>query len=378
MNILIKKNNIKKSKDKFYMQKAIQLAKKGKYTTDPNPNVGCIIVLKDKIVGIGWHKKSGENHAEVNAINMAGKLSKNATAYISLEPCNYFGKTPPCCDLIIKSGIKRVVIAILDPNPKVSGKSIEYLKKSGIQVEIGILSQKAKNINKGFFKRMLTGIPWIQIKMAISIDGKIAMKNGESKWITEKKSIQNVHKHRALSSAILSTSNTILKDNSKFTARYQTKNKKYIQPIRIIIDSKNRIQLHHKIIQENKSEVWLIRLFKDKIFWPKHVKQIILPNNINQINLHILLKFLGNKKINTLWIECGSNLFSNMLRMHLIDELILYIAPKMLGNKTISLYHDINNIYLNQAEQFIFKSIKKIGSDIKIILQPKYQYKKIS
>lgn len=359
--------------DQYYMKQAIALAKRGQYTTKPNPNVGCIITQKENIVGIGWHQKSGENHAEINAINMAGTLSKNGTAYISLEPCNHFGKTPPCCDVIISAGIKRVVIAILDPNPRMSGKSVKYLKQAGIEVTIGIMSEEAKNINLGFFKRMITGIPWIQLKMAISIDGKIAMANGESQWITNTNARQDTHRFRALSSAILSTSTTILKDNPTLTARYninQCYHKKYIQPIRIIIDSKNRIKPKHKVIQDRTSEVWLIRLNQDKNIFPRHVKLITFPNYNNKIDLKRLLKWLGIHEINTIWVECGAHLFSNMIKLKLIDEIILYVAPKMLGNLAHPLYHDLNNLTLKQVKKFNFTHVKKIGSDIRIKLQP--------
>lgn len=372
MNNLLQDNK-KIYQDQYYMRKTIELAKKGQYTTCPNPNVGCIITQEEKIVGIGWHKKTGEHHAEVHAINMAGILSKNGTAYISLEPCNHFGKTPPCCDLIIKSGIKRVVIAMLDPNPKMSGKSVKYLKNSGIEVTVGIMSEESKKINLGFLKRMKTGIPWIQLKMAISIDGKIAMENGESQWITGRDSRKDTHRFRALSSAILSTSNTILKDNPKLTARYnlyQYHTKKYKQPIRIIIDSKNRVKPKHQVIKNTASKVWLIRLYQDQQIWPKHVTQIILPHYKNYIDLKKLLEFLGNQEINTVWIECGSRLFSNMIQLKLIDEIILYIAPKMLGDAAHPLYYGLKKITLNQTKKFVFTDIKKIGSDVRVKLKP--------
>ncbi|WP_343182432.1 bifunctional diaminohydroxyphosphoribosylaminopyrimidine deaminase/5-amino-6-(5-phosphoribosylamino)uracil reductase RibD [Buchnera aphidicola] len=377
-----KKNNEKYLQDIFYMKKTIKIAKNGIYTTHPNPNVGCIIVLNGKIVGTGWHKKKGGPHAEVYAIKMAGKLAKNSTAYISLEPCIHHGETPPCCHLIVKSGIKRVVIAAIDPNPKVFGKGIKYLKKSGIDVSIGILAQESEKINYGFFKRMVSGIPWIQVKIAISLDGKIAMNNGESKWITGEQARHDVHKFRAKNSAILSTSNTILQDNPKLTVRYTDKIKNRnlyhikFSPIKIILDSKNRIQPIHNIIHKTTDPVWLIRLNKDHNIWPKHVKQIIIQKYNNSIDLKKLLIFLGKKKINTLWVECGANLFSNMLNLGLIDELIIYIAPKMLGHTAKSLFLDYKNIKLKKTPTLKIKKTIKIGSDIRITLEPSYKWKK--
>ncbi|MCW5197150.1 bifunctional diaminohydroxyphosphoribosylaminopyrimidine deaminase/5-amino-6-(5-phosphoribosylamino)uracil reductase RibD [Buchnera aphidicola] len=367
--------DINKQTDIFYMKKAIQLAKKGQYTTQSNPNVGCIIVKNNKIIGIGWHIKPNTNHAEINALNMAGNLAYQGTAYISLEPCSHFGKTPPCCYALVQSGITRIVISALDPNPCISGNGIKYLKKSNIKITTGILLKQSKKINYGFFKRMQTNIPWIQIKMATSIDGKIAMHNGESKWITSPKSIQDVHKFRLLSTAILSTSQTIMIDNPLLTARPQQKNKmNYPQPIRIIIDSKNKIQPYHKFINEL-STIWLIRIKKDNNFWPNHVKQIILPPYKNKINLIKLFNYLGQKNINAIWIECGAILFSKLLYLNIIDELIIYIAPKMLGHLSKPLYIMNKKIRLHETLQLKFKTIKFIGSDLRIILTP---YKKIN
>ncbi|CAL4323243.1 Riboflavin biosynthesis protein RibD [Buchnera aphidicola (Symydobius americanus)] len=359
-----------KQKDIFYMKKAIKLSKKGEYTTDPNPNVGCVIVKKKKIVGIGWHEKYGTNHAEVNAINMAGKLAKNGTAYVSLEPCNHFGKTPPCCQAIVKSGIKRVVISSMDPNPKVSGKGVKFLKKSGILITTGILKKQSEYINRGFLKRMKTGLPWIQLKLAISIDGRTAMKNGESKWITSNHARKDVHKFRSKSSAIISTSNTILTDNPLLTARYKIKNNDKIkQPIRIIVDSQNRVKPYHNLIKQTE-KIWLIRLKKDNETWPNHVQQILIPSYKKKINLIKLFYMLGKKEINTIWIESGSIFFSKILNLGIADEIIFYIATKMLGDtgKPSFITNKITN--LKNVPNFRLEKIKRIGPDIKIILKP--------
>ncbi|CAL4043153.1 Riboflavin biosynthesis protein RibD [Buchnera aphidicola (Phyllaphis fagi)] len=352
------------------MKKAIALAKKGQHTTNSNPNVGCIIVKNKKIIGIGWHIKPNTNHAEINALNMAGNLAYQGTAYISLEPCSHFGKTPPCCNALIQSGISRVVISVLDPNPNISGNGIKYLRRSGIKVTTGILLKQSQQINCGFFKRMTIGLPWIQLKMATSMDGKTAMHNGESQWITSKKSIKDVHNFRSLSSAILSTSQTVITDNALLTVRLEKYNIKYHnQPIRIIIDSKNKIKPHHKLIKKL-GRIWLIRLKKDTNFWPNYVKQIIIPSYKNKINLIKLFYFLGKKEINKIWIECGSTLFSQLLNLNIVDELFLYIAPKMLGHTSKSLYIMNKKIKLNEALKLKFKYIKFIGSDLRIILTP--------
>ncbi|WP_343190224.1 bifunctional diaminohydroxyphosphoribosylaminopyrimidine deaminase/5-amino-6-(5-phosphoribosylamino)uracil reductase RibD [Buchnera aphidicola (Mollitrichosiphum nigrofasciatum)] len=358
--------------DKIYMYKAIKLAKKGKFTTKPNPNVGCIIVnKKGKIVGSGWHEKKGSPHAEKIAIKMAKKKTINSTMYITLEPCSHYGQTSPCYKKIISAKINKVVCSMIDPNPLVSGKGLKKLKKAGIEVKLGLLNKISKKINQGFIKRMQTGLPFITFKMGTSIDGRVSLKNGDSKWITSEKSRSNVQKLRAKNDAILSTSNTVIKDNALLNIRKKNILKKInTQPIRIIIDSKNKIQPNQKIIKF-KSKIFLIRFKKDKKIWPEHVKQLIIPKINNKINLIHLFKLLGNKNINNLLIESGPKLFSTLLKEKIIDKLILYISPKILGNNSKPLAI-IKTINLSKAIKLKFDSIKKIGEDIRIKLDTNY------
>ncbi|XBC39125.1 MAG: bifunctional diaminohydroxyphosphoribosylaminopyrimidine deaminase/5-amino-6-(5-phosphoribosylamino)uracil reductase RibD [Buchnera aphidicola (Nurudea shiraii)] len=361
--------------DNFYMNKAIQLAKKGILTTSPNPNVGCIIVKNNVIVGRGWHKKSGYPHAEIYALKQAGNKTKGATAYVTLEPCSHFGKTPPCCIKLIKSGIQRIVISTIDPNPKVSGKGIKWLKNKGIVVKVGVIPQKSKNINKGFFKRMYTGIPWVQLKLASSIDGRTALKNGLSKWITSKKSRKDVQNYRKQCDAIISSSKSVIIDQSLLTVRNITKQyclntlSKIItkQPIRVIIDRKNRIKPSHKCIQEP-GKILLIRLKIDNENWPDNVEQIVMHTHRSKINLLNLLKFLGKRQINKVWIESGASLSGSFLKSNLVNELIIYMAPKLLGHCAKPLFILKNYEKLSSVPQFVFKSIVKIGQDIKLTL----------
>ncbi|WP_343152551.1 bifunctional diaminohydroxyphosphoribosylaminopyrimidine deaminase/5-amino-6-(5-phosphoribosylamino)uracil reductase RibD [Buchnera aphidicola] len=365
-------------KDIFYMKKAINLAKLGMFTTFPNPNVGCIIVKKSKIVGKGWHKKSGEEHAEIYALKQAKKKAKGATAYITLEPCCHYGKTPPCCKALFYAGISKVVIASKDPNPKVNGLGLLWLKKRGILIKEGVLKDEAKYINQGFFKRMKTGIPWIQLKLAMSIDGRSSLQNGKSKWITSKKSRIDVQYFRAKSNAILSTSKTILNDNPSLNIRYHEFNDKKLkkydinkknQPIRIIIDSKNRLTPSNKFIY-TKGNIILVRLKYDNLTWPKNVKQLLVPSYKKKIDLHHLFKILGKSNINTIWIESGPSLSGALLKYKLIDELIIYIAPKLFGHHSnplclLDMYSEISEV-----PKLSFSSIQKIDSDIRIILKP--------
>ncbi|CAL4324164.1 bifunctional diaminohydroxyphosphoribosylaminopyrimidine deaminase/5-amino-6-(5-phosphoribosylamino)uracil reductase RibD [Buchnera aphidicola] len=365
-------------KDIFYMKKAINLAKLGKFTTCPNPNVGCVIVKKSKIVGEGWHKKSGEEHAEIHALKIAKEKSKGATAYITLEPCCHYGKTPPCCEALFFAGISRVVIAMKDPNPKVNGIGIFWLKKKGIIVKEGILKNEAEYINQGFLKRMRTGIPWIQLKLAMSIDGRTSLQNGKSKWITSKKSRINVQYFRAKSDAILSTSKTIFYDNPSLNVRYHEFNseklKKYNinqkkQPIRVIIDSQNRLTPSNKFIH-TKGNIILARLKYDNFIWPKNVKQILIPSYEKKIDLNYLFTKLGKLKINNLWIEAGPSLSGALLKKKLIDELIIYIAPRLFGQYSNSLCLLDNYSKISKTPKLFFSNIRKIDSDIRIILKP--------
>ncbi|MCW5197533.1 bifunctional diaminohydroxyphosphoribosylaminopyrimidine deaminase/5-amino-6-(5-phosphoribosylamino)uracil reductase RibD [Buchnera aphidicola] len=357
---------------KKYMKYAIKLAKKGIFTTSSNPIVGCVIVNNKIIVGQGWHQKRGSEHAEIIALNMAKKLSYGATMYVTLEPCAHYGLTGPCYKKIISSGIYKIFISTKDPNPKVNGKSIKKLKKSGIKVNIGLLKKKSKFLNREFFKWIKTGNPWINLKIAMSLDGKIATQSGKSKWITSKKSRNEVHKLRAQNTAILTTSKTVLQDNPLLNVRVQDMNildqkkfpkENFVQPIRIIIDSKNRIQKNHKIIQIT-NKILLIRLKSDNKKWPKHVKQIIIPPYKNKINLILLFKFLGTLNIKNILVESGSLFASSLLSLNIIDELIIYCAPIILGNnsKPIFLLNYIKKI--SQSKKIIFRKVFKIGNDL--------------
>ncbi|XBC40649.1 MAG: bifunctional diaminohydroxyphosphoribosylaminopyrimidine deaminase/5-amino-6-(5-phosphoribosylamino)uracil reductase RibD [Buchnera aphidicola (Nurudea yanoniella)] len=364
--------------DIFYMNKAIQLAKKGILTTSPNPNVGCIIVKNNVIIGKGWHKKSGYPHAEIYALKQAGEKAKGATVYVTLEPCSHFGKTPPCCIKLIQAGIYKIIISTIDPNPKVSGKGISWLKKKGIIVKIGIISHKSKNINKGFFKRMHTGMPWVQLKLASSIDGRTALSNGLSKWITSKKARQDVQQYRRQCDAIISSSKSVITDNALLTIRTKkiqkysnSLNKNIKQPIRVIIDRKNRIQPSHKLIKEP-GKIFLIRLKLDNNHWPNNVEQIIIHSSkTSKIDLPNLLKILGKREINKVLVESGASLSGSFLRLNLVNELIIYIAPKLLGHHSKPLFILKNYKKLSFVPKFIFKSIIKIGNDIKLILTKK-------
>ncbi|WP_085163715.1 bifunctional diaminohydroxyphosphoribosylaminopyrimidine deaminase/5-amino-6-(5-phosphoribosylamino)uracil reductase RibD [Gilliamella bombi] len=366
------------NKDHFYMQQAIDLAKLGRFTTTPNPNVGCVIVKDDQIIGKGYHQKAGEPHAEVHALKMAGGEAIGATAYVTLEPCSHFGRTPPCADALIKAGIIRVVIAMQDPNPNVAGNGIKRLKEAGIDVTIGVLTEQAEAINKGFLKLMRTGLPYIQLKLAASLDGKIAMASGESKWITSNKAREDVQQFRAQASCILSTRATVQADNASLTVRYNELpdeiKKIYLpekirQPVRVIIDSQDQLTGTENIFNQP-GETWVVRK-KDNLIAKQNTKLIIESSSCKQIDLSKLFALLAEKQINSVWVEAGAHLAGALIEQDLVDELIIYYAPKLLGHNALDMCILPNLQKLSLAPQFQFESIAMVGDDLRLILKRK-------
>ena len=265
--------------DATYMARAIQLARRGQWTTTPNPNVGCVVVKDGEIVGEGWHQKAGGPHAEVHALAMAGEKAKGATAYVTLEPCSHYGRTPPCAQGLIKAGVARVVAAMVDTNPQVSGRGLKMLEDAGIQTEYGVLEAQARALNPGFFKRMAGLGPWITCKLASSLDGKTALDNGVSQWITSKQARADVQRYRAASCAIVSSAQTVIMDNASLNVRHSELGsaadaidaESLRQPVRVIIDSQNRLTPDLKLFQ-NPSPIILIREKLDnRADWPHFV-----------------------------------------------------------------------------------------------------------
>ncbi len=368
------------SDDYRFMQRAITLAKRGHYTTSPNPRVGCVLVKNGEIIGEGFHQKAGEGHAEVNALKMAGNNAQGATAYVTLEPCSHFGRTPPCAQGLIKAGVKHVIAAMVDPNPKVAGNGLKMLEQAGVSNQHGLLTQAAENLNIGFIKQMTTGLPYVRCKLAASLDGKTAMKNGESKWITSPQARQDVQRLRAQSCAIISGADSILIDDAKMTVRWsefgELKNsyqKELVrQPIRIVIDSKNRLTPSLALFKES-GPIILIRNTIENIHqWPHFVKQVCLPfdqksKSKQHIDLRALLEYLAKLNLNDVLIESGSRLAGAFIEQNLVDELILYQAPKLMGADSQSLVNMTTIENLSQAKELNISDLRMIGKDIRII-----------
>ncbi|MEZ7211139.1 bifunctional diaminohydroxyphosphoribosylaminopyrimidine deaminase/5-amino-6-(5-phosphoribosylamino)uracil reductase RibD [Pantoea ananatis] len=364
--------------DERYMARALELARRGRFTTTPNPNVGCVIVRDGQIVGEGWHQRAGEPHAEVHALRMAGDRARGATAYVTLEPCSHHGRTPPCCDALIAAGVKRVVAAMQDPNPQVAGRGLHRLHQAGIEVSHGLMMQEAEALNRGFLKRMRTGFPWIQLKLGASLDGRTAMASGESQWITSSAARRDVQRLRAQSSAILSSSATVLADNPSLTVRWSeldSESQRLVdeaelrQPVRVIVDSQNRVTPHHKLIEQS-GETWLMRQQVDDRHWPETVTQIPVPLRDSQLDLVALMMVLGQRQINSVWVEAGATLAGALIQAGLVDELIVYVAPKLLGNDARGLCQLAGVTQLADAPVFAFRDIRQVGDDVRLTLTP--------
>ncbi len=366
------------AQDVVHMQMALELAEKGQFTTTPNPSVGCVLVKDGIIVGRGFHVKAGEAHAEVMALREAGENARGATAYVTLEPCSHVGRTPPCAQGLIDAGVVKVVSAMCDPNPQVAGRGLRMLSDAGIESAVGLLAEKAEWLNRGFLKRMRTGRPYVQLKMAMSLDGRTAMANGESKWITGELARADVQAERAKASAILSTSATVLADDPLLNVRWQQLPDKVKadytqaqlrQPVRVILDSQHRVQPSHRLFSLS-SPVWLVsQTARSLLEFPAHCEQIQLSASTNA--LADLMAELGQRQINTLWIEAGATLAGALIEAKLVDELIIYIAPKLLGDAARGLCKLPHLSTLAEASLWQLHSIEKLGDDLKTIYHPR-------
>ena len=363
-----------------YMARAIQLAQKGIYTTHPNPRVGCIIVQNNKILGEGFHQRTGQPHAEVLALLDAGNKAKDATAYVTLEPCSHTGRTPPCANALIKSGISNVIIAMEDPNPLVAGNGIKKLCDAGIDVVVGVMEQQARELNKGFIKRMQKGLPWVRVKMAMSLDGRTAMASGESQWITATDARQDVQKQRASADAILTGQGTLLADDPSLNVRLNASELgiegEIRQPVRVVLDENLQISAQAKMLGL-KGETWIYTHSdnkpKKKLLEQQGAKviQSSVDKN-NYLQLKDVLKDLAKREINEVHVEAGQTLTGALLEQGLVDELVVYMAPVLMGSDARGLF----NLPLLQTMQdkihLEIKDIRAIGRDWRIIATPSY------
>lgn len=353
--------------DYEYMSHALRLAERGLFTTSPNPRVGCVIVNGGKVVGTGWHERAGEAHAEINALREAGGLAKGAAVYVTLEPCSHYGRTPPCIEALIRAGICKVIMAMSDPNPRVNGQGREKLQKAGIEVQTGLLENEAQQLNVGFVTRMKHGRPWVRTKIAASLDGRTALKNGKSQWITGESARQDGHRWRARSCAVLTGINSVKMDDPLLTVRHIETSR---QPIRVVVDSDLEIPLQAKLLK-NADATWIFTAQTDR----KKIHRleetgahiVVLPDLAGKVDLKAMLANLAGLGINELLVEAGSVLSGALVAAGLTDEIIFYFAPSLLGNSAQAMLALPEISDLSEKYNLQVIDIRKIGMDIRLI-----------
>lgn len=374
------------SADLLYMQQAIDLAKKGLYSTKPNPAVGCVLVKEGEVVGQGWHQKAGQPHAERVALANAGNQAHGATAYVTLEPCSHFGRTPPCADGLIEAQVAKVVVAMQDPNPVVSGQGIERIRKAGIEVLVGVLESEAKQINLGFIRNMEKQLPFVRLKMASSLDGRTAMENGESYWITGEESRLEVHRMRARCGALITGIGTVLADNPSLTVRLTDDelaklnlNQENCHPIRVVLDPNLSMPLDAKMLSlpgrtilmtsretaERSSEV------VDAIH-AKGVEMVAVSAENDRLDIESILRYLAEvEQINDVMVESGAIVAGAFIQSGLVNEIHSFIAPSLMGNMAKPMFVLPGLDCMDDKINLSIQSMDRFGEDARIILVPK-------
>ncbi|VXB22765.1 fused diaminohydroxyphosphoribosylaminopyrimidine deaminase;5-amino-6-(5-phosphoribosylamino) uracil reductase [Pseudomonas sp. 8AS] len=365
--------------DQQFMARALELARKGLYSTHPNPRVGCVIVRDGQIVGEGWHARAGEPHAEVHALRQAGGRAQGATAYVTLEPCSHHGRTPPCADALVAAGVARVVAAMQDPNPQVSGQGLLRLMHAGIAVHSGVLEAEARALNAGFIKRMEQGLPFVRVKLAMSLDGRTAMASGESQWITGSEARSAVQRLRARASVILTGADTVLTDQARLTVRPDELGLGAEQaalavsrpPLRVLVDGRLRVPLSAPFYQAGPALVatCAAAAARDRFLEDGH-ELLAVPGSNGHVDLRKLLMELASRGANEVLVEAGPRLAGAFARAGLVDEYQLFVAPKFLGSSARPLL-DWPLARMAEAQELEIREIRAVGADWRIIAVPK-------
>lgn len=364
------------------MARALALAALGRRSTQPNPRVGCVIAQGERIIGEGWHQRAGEPHAEVFALRQAGAAARGATAFVTLEPCNHHGRTPPCSEALIAAGVARVIYACGDPNPRVDGSGAARLRAAGVEVATGLLAAEGEELNLGFFSRMRRGRPWLRLKMAASLDGRTALAGGESRWITSREAREDVHAWRAESAAVLSSSATVLADDPELTARpvpAADADLPLRRPLRVILDSHARVPSTARLFAAPGDIVRLVGPAARTLSGAPssapgeraaHRIERIATDADGRLSLPAVLAWLGGEGINEVWTEAGPTLAGALLTAGLVDELVVYLAPRLLGPDARPLAHLPALTRLADAAPWRVQDMRPIGPDIRIMLRP--------
>lgn len=351
--------------DLFWMRRAIELARLGQYSTKPNPNVGCVIVKDAQLLGEGFHPRAGQPHAEVFALRQAGEQARGATAYVTLEPCAHYGRTPPCAKALVDAGVVKVVVACPDPNPLVAGKGVQILKDAGIQVDVGVAEAEARQLNLGFLKAMATGMPYVRLKVASSLDGRTAMASGESKWITGTAARADVQHWRAISAAVLTGIDTVLADDCLLNVRHLAgvdDTHSVVQPKRIILDRQGRLPVSAQILQQPET-VMVMGPYRAELAALGVIQLAVQPLAT------LLAKLVQQHQIYDVLVEAGATLSTAFLQEGWVDEVISYVAPTLLGRSARTMF---NAEFEQMAEQLRFKlyDVTQLGDDVRLRLIP--------
>jgi len=348
------------------MARALRLAQKGMYSTTPNPRVGCVIVKDGVIVGEGWHRKAGDAHAEVEALRVAGRAARGSTVYVTLEPCSHHGRTPPCAAALIDAGVVRVVAAMEDPNPQVAGRGMAMLIDAGISAQCGLLAAEARDLNVGFVSRISRGRPWVRLKMAASLDGKTALLNGASQWITGPAARQDGHRWRARACAILSGIGTVRDDDPQLNVRGVLSDR---QPLKVVVDSRLELSPEARVLAGG--GLLLATAVEDrsraKALCARGAEVMPFPDGSGRVNLAALMAELARRGVNEVHVEGGSRLSGALLNEGLVDELLLYLAPCLVGDKARGMFDMPELTSLDSKRRLVVRDMRMVGGDLRVV-----------
>ncbi|HXZ49613.1 MAG TPA: bifunctional diaminohydroxyphosphoribosylaminopyrimidine deaminase/5-amino-6-(5-phosphoribosylamino)uracil reductase RibD [Usitatibacter sp.] len=353
------------AEDHAFMSRALALAARGRDTSTPNPSVGCVLAKAGRVIGEGWHERAGEAHAEVRALGSASESPAGATAYLTLEPCSHQGRTPPCAEALVAAGVARVVACLEDPNPQVRGRGLARLREAGVRVDVGLMAAEAEEAHRGFLKRMRTGRPWMRIKAAASLDGRIALANGASRWITGEAARRDAHALRARSCAMLTGIGTVRADDPELTVRHVPCSR---QPRRVVIDHHLDIPLGAKILAGEPPLVLAVvdDAERRRALEARGAEVVIVPGEGRKADLAAVARLLGSRGFNEVTVETGGRLMGSLLRAGVIDEIVLYVAPLILGDAAQGLFALGELASLGEAPRPRIVEVRGVGADLRI------------